>query len=312
MLNEELNKPIVSFIFSWGTERGEGLWVTPVDQDGEESSKWNLLEISSRASFPNWTTPSITSPAPVTILPVALDEKLRVASSSSGISQDALLQAQDDLKGGLELLRLNDRFEGLGSYFVRRSASGPIQTVIFTLTYAFIILIFSRWLVNILHSQVTFARLNFQRDEDLDLRVGSVSRIFRYTSKQARISDEKENRLLGIASLLNNERLTVLSIWNAEYQPFRYMLWAIPTIGFVGTIVGISQAMLATSQLADPETLSRILGRGEVSSAIGVAFDTTLVALLAVLILNLLFHDLQARESATLQSVLDRVANSVR
>lgn len=65
----------------------------------------------------------------------------------------------------------------------------------------------------------------------------------------------------------------------------RYLLWAIPSIGFVGTILGISNALgLASSGDIDL-----------ITSTLGVAFDTTLVALVLSLILMYIFHDLQER-----------------
>jgi biopolymer transport protein ExbB/TolQ len=65
----------------------------------------------------------------------------------------------------------------------------------------------------------------------------------------------------------------------------RYLLWAIPSIGFVGTILGISNALgLASSGDIDL-----------ITSTLGVAFDTTLVALVLSLILMYVFHDLQER-----------------
>ncbi len=65
----------------------------------------------------------------------------------------------------------------------------------------------------------------------------------------------------------------------------RYLLWAIPSIGFVGTILGISQAL-------------GMAGSGDIdliTSTLGIAFDTTLVALVLSLILMYDFHDLQER-----------------
>ena len=70
----------------------------------------------------------------------------------------------------------------------------------------------------------------------------------------------------------------------------RYLAWAIPSVGFIGTIMGIAQALGLADQAGDPEKLS------EVTAYMYVAFDTTLIALLLSLILMWFFHNLQERE----------------
>ena len=63
----------------------------------------------------------------------------------------------------------------------------------------------------------------------------------------------------------------------------RYLLWAIPSIGFVGTILGISQS-LAIANTGDIDLIT---------STLAVAFDTTLVALVLSLIMMFSYHALQ-------------------
>ncbi|MEO1050120.1 MAG: MotA/TolQ/ExbB proton channel family protein [Bacteroidota bacterium] len=65
----------------------------------------------------------------------------------------------------------------------------------------------------------------------------------------------------------------------------RYLAWAIPSIGFIGTVLGISQALL----IADSGDTKLI------TATLGIAFDTTLVALFLSLILMWFFHRLQER-----------------
>jgi len=70
----------------------------------------------------------------------------------------------------------------------------------------------------------------------------------------------------------------------------RYLVWAIPSIGFIGTILGIAKALGLADQAGDPEKLS------QVTSFMYVAFDTTLVALLLSIIMMWFFHMLQEKE----------------
>jgi len=70
----------------------------------------------------------------------------------------------------------------------------------------------------------------------------------------------------------------------------RYLVWVIPTVGFIGTVIGIALAM----SLIDPNAAGQPLG--EIARALGVSFYTTLVALGESAILVLLLHLVQARE----------------
>jgi biopolymer transport protein ExbB/TolQ len=72
----------------------------------------------------------------------------------------------------------------------------------------------------------------------------------------------------------------------AENSMIRYLIWAIPSIGFVGTVRGIGIAL----SKADEALAGDIAG---MTDALGVAFNSTLVALLISLVLMFLLHQLQ-------------------
>ena len=72
----------------------------------------------------------------------------------------------------------------------------------------------------------------------------------------------------------------------AENSMIRYLIWAIPSIGFIGTVRGIGQAL---SQ-ADQALAGNIAG---MTNSLGVAFNSTLVALVISIFLMLLLHQLQ-------------------
>ena len=72
----------------------------------------------------------------------------------------------------------------------------------------------------------------------------------------------------------------------AESSMVRYLIWAIPAIGFIGTVRGIGQAL---SQ-ADQALAGDIAGMTE---SLGVAFNSTFVALLISVVLMFLLHQLQ-------------------
>lgn len=82
----------------------------------------------------------------------------------------------------------------------------------------------------------------------------------------------------------------------------RYLIWAIPSIGFIGTVRGIGQAL----SLADQALAGNISG---MTNSLGVAFNSTLIALLISIFLMFLFHQLQRLQDGLLvdiQSYCDR------
>lgn len=73
---------------------------------------------------------------------------------------------------------------------------------------------------------------------------------------------------------------------DAENSMIRYLIWAIPSIGFIGTVRGIGQAL---SQ-ADQALAGDIAGMTE---SLGIAFNSTFVALLISIALMFMLHQLQ-------------------
>ncbi len=81
-----------------------------------------------------------------------------------------------------------------------------------------------------------------------------------------------------------------------ELALVRYLTWAIPSLGFIGTVRGIGAALAQ----AEEATRGNI---GPVTESLGVAFNSTFVALLISLFIMLLLHKLQeAQESLVLDS----------
>lgn len=72
----------------------------------------------------------------------------------------------------------------------------------------------------------------------------------------------------------------------SELSMIRYIAWAIPSIGFIGTVRGIGEALAQ----ADRAVQGDITG---VTQSLGVAFNSTFIALLISIILMFLVHQLQ-------------------
>jgi biopolymer transport protein ExbB/TolQ len=73
---------------------------------------------------------------------------------------------------------------------------------------------------------------------------------------------------------------------DSELAMVRYIAWAIPAIGFIGTVRGIGDALGQAHRALDGDVSG-------VTEGLGVAFNSTLVALLISIVLMFLLHQLQ-------------------
>jgi len=76
---------------------------------------------------------------------------------------------------------------------------------------------------------------------------------------------------------------------DSELAMIRFCVWAIPAIGFVGTVRGIGHA-LAGAQLALRGDTSAVTG------GLGVSFNSTFVALVLSIVIMYVIHELQLRQ----------------
>ena len=106
------------------------------------------------------------------------------------------------------------------------------------------------------------------------------------------ITDNVQNTSDAITVSVNNLSLKL----DNENTMIRYLIWAIPSLGFVGTVRGIGQAL----SNADKALAGDISG---MSQSLGVAFNSTFVALLISLVLMLFLHLLQKMEDSLLINI---------
>jgi biopolymer transport protein ExbB/TolQ len=85
---------------------------------------------------------------------------------------------------------------------------------------------------------------------------------------------------------------------SAEFELIDFVVYACPTLGFLGTIVGITDAFSkAALIISSNNPIDRMAAFDEVTKALALAFDTSFVGLLAVLILNQMLSLLKRREA---------------
>jgi len=76
---------------------------------------------------------------------------------------------------------------------------------------------------------------------------------------------------------------------DSELSMVRYIAWAIPSIGFIGTVRGIGEALGQAHKAVEGD----ITG---VTQSLGVAFNSTFIALLISIVLMFVLHQLQLRQ----------------
>ncbi|HXG13115.1 MAG TPA: MotA/TolQ/ExbB proton channel family protein [Gemmataceae bacterium] len=117
-------------------------------------------------------------------------------------------------------------------------------------------------------------------------RVRAVLEFVRRRPSAAGLDDQ-------LRALADNDALAVEN----SYSLVRFICWAIPILGFLGTVLGITEAVAGVT----PEILEQSLDK--VTGGLAVAFDTTALALALTMILMFLTFLAERAEGAVLESV---------
>lgn len=91
-----------------------------------------------------------------------------------------------------------------------------------------------------------------------------------------------------VVSVLNSSLELIMHRVDLRYSMIRFLVWVIPTIGFIGTVVGIALTLASVN----PESPDFKL----ITITLGLAFNTTLVALIYSSVLVFIFNVIQAKE----------------
>ena len=119
------------------------------------------------------------------------------------------------------------------------------------------------------------------------------------------------NDIHSMSEVVESEINALAAKNEAGNSMIRYLIWAVPSIGFIGTVRGIGEAL----SKADQALAGDISG---MTSSLGVAFNSTLVALFISIILMFLLHQLQKIQddlavsvnSYLQEKVLDRLSSA--
>ena len=111
---------------------------------------------------------------------------------------------------------------------------------------------------------------------------------------------EKRNNNSEVSSLLSAQSDIDSNRTSGSYSLLKVFLWAIPILGFIGTVQGLSIAVgnLDMSNTADPEAIKGAIGK--LTGGLGIAFDTTLLGLVLSMIMSFPMAAMQKQEEETL------------
>lgn len=93
-----------------------------------------------------------------------------------------------------------------------------------------------------------------------------------------------------VLGLVDSQVKIYSSEMDSEQEFIRYTAWAIPSVGFIGTVLGIATSLGYANEANTPEGISKV------TSMLAVAFDTTLIALVLSIFLMFGIHYVQKRQ----------------
>ena len=124
-------------------------------------------------------------------------------------------------------------------------------------------------------------------------REAFLPRMITRTIDQYRMSGKEDQAI----SVLNSSLELYMHEIDLRYSILRYLTWLIPSLGFIGTVMGIMFALQYAGVPANAEADDFLY---QVTSRLGVAFTTTLVALVMSAILVLIQSIVQSKEERAL------------
>jgi biopolymer transport protein ExbB/TolQ len=113
-----------------------------------------------------------------------------------------------------------------------------------------------------------------------------------------------------ICSVLSSQAETDAAMVNSSFTMLKVLIWGIPILGFIGTVVGISEAVAGfTQSVQAADNLDVVKAAlGDVTKGLAVAFDTTLIGLVLSIAVMFPTNSLQKAEDDLL-SAIDGYAN---
>ncbi len=144
----------------------------------------------------------------------------------------------------------------------------------------------------------------FYAKKDITNQDSLIGQMFKNVNHQFHSTNDVADVYSAVTSMIELRLHEV----DLRYTVVRYIAWLIPTLGFIGTVVGIVLA-LGDAGKANPDL-------AVIVSNLGVAFFTTLLALLLSAIVMILLQVIQAQDEQTVNEVgkfcLDHIVTNLK
>ena len=110
-----------------------------------------------------------------------------------------------------------------------------------------------------------------------------------------------------VSTMMSNQSNIDGARIGGSFTLVKVFIWAIPILGFIGTVIGLSDAIAQFKGVMSPEAVKDptllMKSMGGVTAGLATAFDTTLLGLIYALFLTLPMSSLQKLEEDTLTNV---------
>ena len=183
------------------------------------------------------------------------------------------------------------------------------------------VVFFSCWCLGIMYAKWTKTSIQMRalravdivpRRGDFVLSPGTAGDVLRRIRASGRTTPVLMLTNLGevrdVGAVLESQADSDASSVDSSYTVIRSLIWTIPILGFIGTVVGLSQAIGSFTDVlnqAGGDSSSIKSKLGPVVAGLATAFETTLVALLAAVVIQLLSTWVYKREEALLDGITD-------
>ncbi len=144
--------------------------------------------------------------------------------------------------------------------------------------------------------------------KNLYMLVDNPKRFMLFNRIERALSNLKNiGRISDVAETLSSQAEIDEQFSESTYTLIRGFIWAIPVLGFIGTVLGLSQAVGGFGSViasgASMDELKQSLGG--VTGGLATAFETTLIALIAALFVQILLTMLKKKEEDFLEQCSD-------
>ena len=152
---------------------------------------------------------------------------------------------------------------------------------------------------------ITMANIDEFVKRTLLLPRWAVDTIIAVRVRQALNHFRAQGKAQEVGALLNTQSELQAAAIESSYTMLRMFVWAIPVLGFIGTVVGIGESIGGFSKVlegaADIAMIKNALGG--VTSGLGLAFDTTLLALAVGVLIMFPMSVIQKQEEDMLNTI---------